>query len=143
MPFSSLLAAEIDDRTQNVRYRQKQLLRLHEVLVANRSEAQNAITADSGNTYAEASIEFFLAISELKKHYSALNLEKDLEEEYSVSKGKDAAGRTVGAGMVYIVPTAHTLFYSVISPLSAAIAAGNCVIVEVSSFSNPEAIEGI
>jgi acyl-CoA reductase-like NAD-dependent aldehyde dehydrogenase len=131
-PFSRLLAAEIDGRTQTIRYRQLQLRKLHSVLIANKSEVRNAIIADSGHTTAEADIEFLLAVSELKKHYLSLNLEQSLEEEYSVAKGRDAPGRRVGAGIVYIVPASYTLFYSVISPLSAAIAAGNCVVVEVS-----------
>jgi len=133
-PFSRLLAAAIDGRTQSIRYRQSQLRKLHDVLIKNRTEVRNAIVTDSGNTSVEADINFFLAISELKKHYSSLNLEHSLEEEYSVAKGKDALKRRVGSGIVYIVPSSYTLFYSVVSPLSAAIAAGNCVIIEVILF---------
>ena len=133
-PFSRLLAAEIDGRTQSIRYRQSELRKLHDILIQNQSEMRDAIITDSGHTATEANIEFFLAVSDLKSQYSSLNLEKALEEEYSVAKGKDGLTRRVGSGIVYIVPSPFTLFYSVISALGAAVAAGNCVIIEVLSY---------
>ena len=46
-----------------------------------------------------------------------------------MAKGKDASGNREPMGIVYIEPTRHTLLYSVISPVSSAIAAGNCIVV--------------
>lgn len=132
-PFQRILAAEIDGRTQNIRYRQNQLHRLQSTLLNHVRDLKDAILADSGNTVEEAEIEIYLAFKELCTSYLSLNLEESLEEEYRVARGRDNPGWKRGVGIVYIVPTTHTLFYSVIAPMSAAIAAGNCVIVEVCS----------
>lgn len=42
---------------------------------------------------------------------------------------------SVPAGIVYIEPTSHTMFYSVVVPVASALAAGNCVILLVSTVS--------
>lgn len=135
-PFQRIREAAIDGRTQNVYYRQSQLERLRNVLVQNEEALQQAIVDDSGNSVTEAKIEYGLALLALKDQYASLNPAAALEEEYAITHGKDAPQRTEGAGIVYIVPTAHTLLYSIIAPLCAAIAAGNCVIVEVCALSN-------
>ncbi|KAJ9665635.1 hypothetical protein H2201_004327 [Coniosporium apollinis] len=129
--FQRIREAAIDGRTQNVYYRQSQLERLRDVLVQNEEALQQAIVKDSGNSVTEAKIEYSLALLALKDQYASLNPAAALEEEYAISHGKDAPQRTEGAGIVNIVPTAYTLLYSVITPLCAAIAAGNCVILEL------------
>jgi acyl-CoA reductase-like NAD-dependent aldehyde dehydrogenase len=133
MDLSRILAANIDGRTQNTRYRQTQFQKLQAVLVAHIAEIQDAIYSESGHTRAEVRAEVVLALQELRTHFSSLSLEKDLEAEYRISHGKDNLTSARGAGIIYIVPSTHTLFFSVISALSAALAAGNCVVLEVSS----------
>lgn len=64
-------------------------------------------------------------------HYLSLDITQALYGEYLVANGRDNIGRRSAVGTVYIVPTRHTLFYSVISALSAALAAGSCFILEV------------
>jgi len=132
MDFSRILAANIDGRTQNTRYRQTQFHRLQTILVQHVSEIQDAIRADSGNSRQEVRAEVVSALQEIRTHYVSLSLEKDLEKEYRIANGKNNQDASRGAGIVYIEPCTHTLFFSVISALSAALAAGNCVIVEVS-----------
>ncbi|GFF89033.1 aldehyde dehydrogenase family 3 member B1 [Aspergillus udagawae] len=129
--FSRLLAAEIDGRTQNTRYRQNEFHRLQSALSQHIDEIQDAIQKDSGNEPEEVRAELCLALKEIRTHYQTLSLEKDLEEEYRVVAGKDNADAKRGAGIVYIVPSIHTMFYSIVSPLSAALAAGNCIILEL------------
>jgi len=126
-------AAETDGRAQNVRYIQKLLTDLHEVITENASILQEAMRSDSYSySYpAETEVEFYLAVDCVKKLYEAIDFEHEMKQEYSVAHGIDASERRTAAGTVYIVPANHTRFYSVISPLSAAIAAGNCVIVEL------------
>lgn len=131
MDLSRILAANIDGRTQNTRYRQSQFQKLHLILVKHIAEIQDAIYSDSGHTRTEVRAEVFLALQELRTHYSNLSLEKDLEAEYRIAHGKDNPDRARGVGIVYLVPSMHTLFYSVISALTAALAAGNCVVLEV------------
>jgi acyl-CoA reductase-like NAD-dependent aldehyde dehydrogenase len=133
MALSRILAANIDGRTQNTRYRQSQFQKLQSTLVTHVAEIQDAILSDSSHTRTEVRAEVIFAMQEIRTHFSSLSLEKDLEAEYRVSHGKDNSDRTRGAGIVYIVPSAHTLFFSVISALSAALAAGNCIVLEVIS----------
>lgn len=131
MDLARIVAANIDGRTQNTRYRQAQFHRLQAALVENIAEVQDAIRTDSGHTQQEIRAEVVLALQELRTHYTSLSLQKDLEVEYRIANGKDNAENVQGAGIVYIVPTSHTLFFSVISALTAALAAGNCIVLEV------------
>jgi acyl-CoA reductase-like NAD-dependent aldehyde dehydrogenase len=130
-PFPRIRAAAIDGRLSNIHHRRSQLKQLHDSLTQHAQDIRNAIVHDSGNTQAEAAIEYHLAISSLKEHYSSLDPVGALEDEYRIARGVDAPDRREPVGIVYIVPAVHTLFFSVISPLGAAIAAGNCVIVQV------------
>lgn len=132
-PFQRIVAAEIDGRCLNIRYRQNQFHRLQSSLVQNIEQIKDAIAADSGNSEEEVRAEICLAFKEIRTHYASLDLKKDLEEEYRVANGKDNYDGKRGAGIVYIVPASHTMFFSVVAALSAAIAAGNCVILEVGS----------
>lgn len=132
MDTSRILTANVDGRTQNTRYRQTQFQRLQSVLVEHIAEIQDAIRADSGHSRQEVRAEVVLALQELRTHYASLSLEKDLEVEYRIANGKDNVDGCRGAGIVYIMPCTHTLFFSVISALTAALAAGNCIVLEVS-----------
>lgn len=132
MDLSRIIAADIDGRVQNTRYRQAQFHRLQTVLVEHVAEIQDAIRTDSGHSAQEIRTEIVLALQELRAHYLSLSLEKDLEVEYRIKNGQDNLDGSRGAGIVYIVPCTHTLFFSVISALTAALAAGNCIVLEVS-----------
>ncbi|OOQ86815.1 aldehyde dehydrogenase PutA [Penicillium brasilianum] len=131
MDLTRIVAANLDGRTQNTRYRQAEFHRLQAVLVKHIAEIQDAIRADSGHTQQEIRAEVVLALQELRTHYTSLDLKKDLEIEYRIANGKDNAENVQGAGIVYIVPSTHTLFFSVISALTAALAAGNCIVLEL------------
>ncbi|KAL2815821.1 aldehyde dehydrogenase PutA [Aspergillus cavernicola] len=130
-PFARLVAAEIDGRAHNIRYCQSQFHRLQSALVQHIDQIKNAILTDSGNAAEEVQAEICYALKEIRTHYLSLNLEEDLEREYRVAKGKDNEDARRGTGIVYIVPGTHTMFFSVVAALSAAIAAGNCVILEL------------
>lgn len=138
MDLSRIQAANVDGRTQNTRYRQSQFQRLQSALVDNIAEIQDAIRADSGHGQQEIRAEVVLALQELRSHYATLDLSKDLEVEYRVTHGKDNLSGARGAGIVYIIPCVHTLFFSVISALTAALAAGNCIVLEVSPIPRPD-----
>jgi hypothetical protein len=131
-PFAPLLAAAIDGRTHNIYYRQHQLEALHQALLDHSSEIKQAIAADTDHTSSEIAIEIHLALSSLKTSYETLQPTKSLADEYLIASGKNAPENRVPVGIAYIEPCTHTLLYSVVAPLSAAIAAGDCVIVLVS-----------
>ncbi|KAJ5302542.1 hypothetical protein N7476_009341 [Penicillium atrosanguineum] len=131
MDLSRIIAADIDGRVHNTRYRQAQFHRLQAVLVEHVAEIQDAICADSGHSAQEVRAEIVLALQELRTHFLSLSLEKDLENEYRIANGKDSLDGSRGTGIVYLVPCTHTLFFSVISALTAALAAGNCIVLEL------------
>jgi acyl-CoA reductase-like NAD-dependent aldehyde dehydrogenase len=129
--FDSVRAAAIDGRMRSVFYRQQQIERLCRTLLENAENIRKAIISDYGHTESEATVEFSLTLSAIRNTYAALQPKKAHEDEYAVANGKDAPENREPAGIVYIEPTTHTLFYSTVVPLSAALAAGNCVIVLV------------
>lgn len=131
--LASLRAAVIDGRAHNIFFRLEQLEKLHTGLVSESSIILEAIIADSDISRAEAKVEFSLALNALQDRYSELDPERQLDEEYAVTKQRDANNLRIGFGIVLIKPAKHSLFYSTVVALSAAIAAGNCVALEVSS----------
>ena len=135
--FPRIRAAAIDQRAHNVFYRQTQLERLCQGLIARIPDIREAIAADYGHSPAEIAIEINQTMAAVKRDYASLQPVKAQEEEYLVAAGKDAPMSRRPVGIVYIEPCMHTRFYSVVVPLSAAIAAGNCVIVLVSSILRP------
>jgi acyl-CoA reductase-like NAD-dependent aldehyde dehydrogenase len=130
-PFSSIQASNIDGRARTPRFIQNQLQALHSSLLKNAAEIRQAIASSSHHTPAEVGIEFYLAVSSVKDQYASIDFNQFLDEEYRIANGKDAPDRRVAVGIAYLVPANHTLFFSTIAPLSVAIAAGNCVILEV------------
>jgi acyl-CoA reductase-like NAD-dependent aldehyde dehydrogenase len=124
-------AAVLDGRAQTPRFKQQQLLKLQEALVSARTSLVNAICADTGYKVAEADAQCYITLSALKDFYCSLDVKKMLEEEFLVANSKDNTTRRTAFGCAYIIPTQYSLLYSVIVPVSAAIAAGNCVLLEV------------
>lgn len=130
--FPRLSAAYIDGRAHTARFRQQQFHRLHSVLVFNKSRLVEALQADNDYTELEAVFEFSLGLSELRSMYESVDLEAELAASRAVQSGQDGLQRKIGLGIVYIRPEkAKSSLYSILSPLCAALAAGNCVIVEV------------
>ncbi len=122
-----------DDRTANVRYRQDQLRKLHAALRHEAGGLAAALAADTLWAAAEVEAELYLALEAVRHFYDGLDFERELEREYSVVRGRDGADRRAGFGVVAIRPdpAAPSKLYSVVCPLAGAIAAGNCVAVEV------------
>lgn len=131
LPFPRLQIAQLEGRGQSTLYRQAQFRRLYKSLTTSAPAIKLAIQADSGHLPNEVEFEFTLAISELRNLYNSLDLAQELDSLRRVTKGQDNVERTKPVGIVYIVPATWSLFYSAISPLGAALAAGNCVILEV------------
>ena len=127
-----LRAAITDGRTANVRYRQKELQNLHVALTENADSIADAISKDTGATSAEVEAEIFLTLDSLRSSYDGLHFEKEMKDEYAVVSGEDNAGRRIGVGLVVVRPTSHTRLYSVVAPICTAVAAGNCILLEVS-----------
>ena len=131
--FSSIRASAADGHCHNTYFRQEQLKNLHDILRKNGSDVRDAIRQDTGVSEAEATVEYSLALSTVKDHYAGLDPVKELDDEYRIARGKDAKDRMEPVGVVYIEPnTGHTPFFSILTPVSASLAAGNCVVLKVS-----------
>ncbi|KAL4749107.1 hypothetical protein BDW72DRAFT_205045 [Aspergillus terricola var. indicus] len=132
-PYPRIRASAIDGRALNTRYKQAQLQRLQSALLQHIQRVKAAIQTDTSHDAGEVQAEIVLALTELRTHYLSLSLQQDLENEYLVVKGKDNpnATRPAGSGIVYLVPSTHTMFFGVVSALSAAIVGGCCVILEL------------
>lgn len=126
-----LRGAVIDGRTRNIRYRQDELQNLHSALCVNSTNIKNAIVIDSSCSIEVAERVFFLTMDAVRQSYNTLNFDRSLKEEYKVRHGENNLTRSVELGLLVLRPTRHTRFYSVVTPLAAAIAAGNCLILEV------------
>lgn len=123
--------AIIDGRPEGGRFKQDQLQALHKALREGADQICTALQASSSSSVSEVEAEYYLTMEAVKHFYDSIDFEKDLKDEYSVAHGKDNKSRRVGVGLVVIRPTSHTRLYSIATPLAAAIAAGNCVILEV------------
>lgn len=129
--YSCVRAAALDGRLSNPWWRQSQLQNLHDGLVRESTALISATVQDSKViTHAEAKIEYYLAVKTVKHHYSALRPDEELQEEYKILKG-NLPTRREPFGIAYICPISHTYLYSVVSAVSAALAAGNCVVLNV------------
>lgn len=123
----------IDGRVENVRYRQNQLHLLHTALRTNADRLCEAISKDTPVSKTAAEQEFYLAMDSINKAYETLDFDHALKQEYLVKEGKDNLSRRAGLGLIAIRPGTHSRLYSSVAPLAMAIAAGNCVYLEVRS----------
>ncbi|RYP50734.1 hypothetical protein DL768_003794 [Monosporascus sp. mg162] len=127
--FPKLQDTLADGRLDNVFFRRDQLRQLQESLLQHKDALLDGIVKDSGNNLSEAFAELYMTLSAVKLYHDELNPEEQLAAEYRIGKGRDAADAREGIGIVLLVPQKHTFVYSVLVPLAAAIAAGNCVVI--------------
>jgi aldehyde dehydrogenase (NAD+) len=127
-----LQATALTARCHNALFRLKQLKSLHDTLRNNCNQIKDAIKQDTHVSDEEATAEVALALDVVREHYGSIDTKKELEAEYRVTNGRNASDRRQPWGVAYIEPQRiHTPFLSVITPLSAALAAGNCVALKV------------
>ncbi|KAJ4319255.1 hypothetical protein N0V84_006446 [Fusarium piperis] len=129
-PFAAVRSAAIDGRTQNPFYRKTQLRQLHSTLADNAAQIQEAIKKDTPHTSVEIKGEYWLALQCIADAFASIDPHKCMEDEYAISKGHDDPNSRSPVGIVVIEPSSHAFFYSLISALVPALAAGNCVIVQ-------------
>jgi acyl-CoA reductase-like NAD-dependent aldehyde dehydrogenase len=129
--FPDIAISHLQGQAQAIHYRKSQLHRLHTELVKSKEEIKATNQADVGHTAREAEVEFALVLSEIRQHHNTLDPVCDLAVNRRIETGEDNLDRCKSVSIAYIVPSTHTLLYSVLSPCCAAIAAGCCVIVEV------------
>lgn len=128
-PFPRISIADIEGTARSLRHRQLQFHRLQPALLKNKALLIQALEDDYGYSKVEALFEYSLSLSELRAHYESIDFEKEIRATKAIENGNESLNRYAGVGIVYIVPQGG--IYSVLSPLCAAMAAGNCVIIEV------------
>lgn len=129
--LATIRAAAIDGRVHNPFYRKDQLRNLHSALADNAVQIQDAIAKDTKHQPSEVKVEYWLALQVIAEAYNSINPEKELENEYSVTKGRDDTTSREPIGIVVIEPSSHAFFYGLIAALTPALAAGNCIVVQV------------
>ena len=129
--FAQLRAAKIDGRTESIRYRQNELQGLHKALRESADTLCEAIQKDAQGPRVEADSEYYMGMLAVRDAYKSLDFGKELKEEYLIASNKDNENRRVGYGIVFLRPTTHSRFFSIVAPLALAIAAGNCVLLEL------------
>lgn len=127
-------AIAVEGRMRNIRTRQHELRSLYRDLDEHKDEFIEAMLAEGGYTEDEAKVVTMATLLDIRKHYNALNLEKEMEVEYRIKNGKSSEERRLPARIVYILPDSYTLMYSVFSALGGAIEAGCCCVVEVTNY---------
>lgn len=131
--FHQIRAAVIEGRAQSPRYIQRQLTLLHDALLKHQKAIRTAIKRQTNYTSAEIDAEIYLTLGAIKHDYESFDFSKVVQEEYSLAQLKDYPSRRVAVGCIYVIPSEHSRLYSIVQTVSAAITAGNCVVVEVSA----------
>ena len=127
-----VLATAMEGQAQSLRYLEQQLSRLHAALTKASSEIQSAIQTDTKQSRSEAELQYALTLGTVASFFSESSFETLLQTEYSLARRENAPNNRTAFGAVYIVPSMYNLVYSCVTAVAAAIAAGNCIILEVS-----------
>lgn len=126
-----VLTAALEGRIRDLRTRQRVLKALHASLSQHADDLVQATVEDDGISVDEAQVVLAAGLLELSTHYGDLDLKEELDKEYSISRKKSSLDKRGPCGIVFVVPDVYTAAFGTITAVSAAIAAGNCVIIEV------------
>ncbi|TLS27677.1 hypothetical protein PpBr36_05020 [Pyricularia pennisetigena] len=133
--LSRIHAAAVDGRVRNPIFRRTQLKRLHDAVASSSDALERAILADalvpSCITPADARLELCLTLRAVRQLAADLDVNAAFAEEYSVASSKDAAEARRPVGIVVVTPATHTPVYSAVAAVAAAVAGGNCVILQL------------
>jgi hypothetical protein len=129
--FPRIAIASIEGTARSVRHRQQQFIVLFNSLLRLKLDLVDAIKNDFNFSDAEALFEYSLTLKEIKTHYENLNMGIENAKRRSFETGEDNKDHTVPFKAAVYIASQRSLF-STLAPLAAAMAAGNCIILEVS-----------
>lgn len=132
--YNEVLATAFDGRGRNARYRQHQLFFLHSHLRTDHEKIRKAIKEDTSSTEASVDVEFGLALNAIRSLYAEINFEQSVKDEFMIARNSDNTRRRIPYGVIVLRPTTHTRFFSIVSTIATAFAAGNVVLLEVRLF---------
>ncbi len=125
---AQLVAAATENRLRDLWHRKKQLHSLHRLLSTNSADILQAISSDDNITLADAQAVLILTLREIKIHFDALDLRKELKQEYNVKWGQNNEQRRSCHPLVYVCCRSFNSLHGALSVLAAATAAGYCVL---------------
>src|ERR1700710_335849 len=128
-----VLDASVEGQARSHRHIQKELSKLHAVLTKEGPVIRTAIKSESKQSTAEVEVQYALALEAVAACFTERNFEKALAAEFSLSRGENALSNSIPYAVAYIVPSTYNLLYSSVTAVAAAISAGSCIILEVSS----------
>ncbi|KAF5240667.1 hypothetical protein FANTH_9471 [Fusarium anthophilum] len=129
--IAQVRSTAIEGRMRDLRHRQEQLLSLHKHLRENESEVIKASRADDGLTADEALFVLGSTLSEIRTHYDALDLKKELKVEYGIKWGRSNVNKRAAHSLAYIILDKQSLLFNVLSAFAAATEAGACCIFNI------------
>jgi aldehyde dehydrogenase (NAD+) len=102
------------------------------MLRKNSNEIISAIQQDTGVSNIEARAEFAVAAAVVKEHFESIDTKSEIQNGTKLVQEKGEVKTRVPWGVVYIDPDlSHTPLFNVVSALSTAVTAGNCVALRV------------
>ncbi|KAK5047266.1 hypothetical protein LTR84_006788 [Exophiala bonariae] len=129
--YNELLATAFDGRGRNARYRKSQLFFLHSHLRTDLEKIRAAIKQDRCSADADVGVELALSLNAIRRLYQDIDFNHSIQEEFRITRNENNAERRIPYGVVVLKPTLRTRFFSIISALAAAFAAGNVVLLEL------------
>jgi acyl-CoA reductase-like NAD-dependent aldehyde dehydrogenase len=133
--YNELLATAFDGRGRNARYRQSQLFFLQNRLKTDLQKLRTAIKQDTSSADENIEAELAMSLDGIRRLYQDIDFEQSIQEEFRITRKKDNTERRIPYGVVVLKPTLHTRYFSIISALAAAFAAGNVVLLEIRGWS--------
>lgn len=130
----SLRASFATEKLKHITHRRHEIAKLYRGLQDDMEGICNAIASEGRCSAAAADAEFRLTMDGIRKFYHAL---KTPDTKLQLRGAQRDGTRRLAVGVVAIRPASHSRLYSTLIPLTAAIAAGNCVLLEA-SFLNPK-----
>lgn len=129
--IANIRSSAIDGRVHNPIFRKEQLKKLHQALVKKASTLQNAMEEGDALTATEIKLEYCLALQCIAEVQDGIDPREVLEAEYAIADGVDAPDARHPIGIAVIEPSSFAFLYSLVAAVAPAIAAGNCIIVQV------------
>ncbi|CAK7221494.1 hypothetical protein SBRCBS47491_004544 [Sporothrix bragantina] len=121
----------IEGRARNMRGRQVQLRRLFDYLCEHRDAFVEADQQDGDVSRGEAQTIVAAVLAEIRRHYDALDLQKELAQDNRLRTGQPAPDRQHPIAIAYVLPPLHDLLFGTVTALAAAIEAGSCCVIEI------------
>jgi acyl-CoA reductase-like NAD-dependent aldehyde dehydrogenase len=127
---ATIKASILDGIALTPRFRERNLASLQSTIAGARAEILDLIRQTSGATEEEALFEYLLTLNAIKTFHTNVHPQICRDAEYQIAKSKDHAGQRRPYGYVHVTLGESDGFYSVTVAVAAALAAGNCILLQ-------------